>query len=180
MIIDIGLVCLAGAGFWLGYTKGIVRTLFSIVFYAIAFLLTLAVSPWVMGLIIRWFGAEKMFALVFGTIFTMVLLVFLLHWLLKSVANYLKKSKLGALSKSFGGVVMMLVSMVVYSYVIWAIVQFGWIGPEAKTKSYAYPLLEQVPVKTKTFIEEFRPLFRRYWDLMEKTLNEGDPSPANQ
>jgi hypothetical protein len=180
MIIDIGLVLFAGAGFWLGYTKGLVRVLFVIVFYAIALLLTLALSPWIMDLIIRWFNADKMFALIFGSIFTMIIFILLLHWMLKSVEKYLKKSKLGAYSKSFGGVVMMLVSMVVYSFLIWAIVQFGWIGPNVKTKSYSYPILEQVPMKTKSFIVEFKPLFSRYWELMEKTMHEDKAPPANQ
>jgi uncharacterized membrane protein required for colicin V production len=180
MIIDIGLVLFAGAGFWLGYTKGLVRTLFFVVFYTIALLLTLALSPWMMDLIIRWFNADKMFALIFGTIFTMVILVVLLHWMLKSVEKYLKKSRFGAYSKSFGGVVMMLVAMTVYSFLIWAIVGFGWMNITVKNKSYAYPVLEQVPIKTKSFIEEFKPLFSRYWDLMEKTVHEGDSPPANQ
>jgi hypothetical protein len=49
-----------------------------------------------------------------------------------------------------------------------------------KTKSYSYPVLEQVPIKTKSFIAEFKPLFRRYWELMEKTMHEGNTPPANQ
>jgi uncharacterized membrane protein required for colicin V production len=178
MIIDIALVLFAGAGFWLGYTKGIVRTLFFVVFYTIALLLTLAISPWVMDLSIRWFNADKMFALIFGTIITLVILIFLLHWMLKSVEKYLKKSKLGAYSKSFGGVIMMVVSMLVYSFLIWAIVQFGWIGTEVKTKSYSYPIIEKVPVSTQNFMAEFKPLFRRYWELMEKTMHEGNTPPA--
>jgi|GEM_PF-1270370 len=180
MIIDIGLILFAGAGFWLGYTKGLVRVLFFVVFYAIALLLTLALSPLIMDLMIRWFKADKTFALIFGTIFTMIILILLLHWMLKSVEKYLKKSRFGAYSKSFGGVVMMLVSMTVYSFLIWMVVQFGWMGDTTKTKSYSYPVVEQVPVKTKSFLLEFKPLFSRYWELMEKTMHEGNTTPATQ
>jgi len=178
MIIDIALVLFAAAGFWLGYTKGIVRTLFFVVLYTIAVLLTLALSPLVMDLSIRWFKAGKVFALIFGTIFTLLILIFLLHWLLKSVEKYLTKSKLGAYSKSFGGVIMMLVSMLVFSFLVWGIVQFGWIGTEVKTKSYSYPIVEKVPVGTKNFLEEFKPLFRRYWELMDKTMHEENSMPT--
>ena len=178
MIIDIALVLFAAAGFWLGYTKGIVRTLFFVVLYTIAVLLTLALSPLVMDLSVRWFKAGKVFALIFGTILTLLILIFLLHWLLKSVEKYLTKSKLGAYSKSFGGVIMMLVSMVVFSFLIWGIVQFGWIGTEVKTKSYSYPIVEKVPVSTKNFLAEFKPLFRRYWELMDKTMHEGNTPPT--
>jgi len=178
MIIDIALVLFAAAGFWLGYTKGIVRTLLFVVLYTIALLLALTLSHLVMDLSIRWFNADKVFALIFGTIFTLLVLIFLLHWLLKSVEKYLTKSRLGAYSKSFGGVIMMLVSVVVYSFLIWGIVQFGWIGTEVKAKSYSYPIVEKVPVSTKNFFSEFKPLFRRYWELMEKTMNEGNTPPT--
>jgi hypothetical protein len=97
MIIDIGLILFAGAGFWLGYTKGLGQVLFVVVFYTIALLLTLALSPWIMDLIIRWFKADRMFALIFGSIFTMIILVFLLHWMLKSVEKYLKKKQVWCL-----------------------------------------------------------------------------------
>jgi len=180
MIIDIGLVLIAGAGFWLGYAKGLVRSLFLVVLYTIALLLTLALSPWMMDLFIWAFRADKMFALIFGTILTMIILILLLHWMLRSVEKYLKKSKFGAYSKSIGGVVMMIMSMTMYSFLIWAMVQFGWMDDHMKSKSYSYPVLEQLPIKTKSFIVEFRPLFSRYWDLMEKTFQEGDPAPNNK
>jgi hypothetical protein len=73
-----------------------VRILFFIVFYAIAFLLTLALSPWIMNLMIWAFKADPTFALIFGTIFTLIILIFLLHWLLKSVEKQIKKSRMGA------------------------------------------------------------------------------------
>lgn len=174
MIIDIGLVLFAGLGFWLGYSKGIVRILFVIVLYAIALLLTLALSPWIMDFMIWAFKADRTFALIFGTIFTMLILILLLHWLLKSVEKYLKKSKMGAYSKSLGGVVMMIVSMFLYSFLLWGIVQFNGNNTNTTSKSYSYSVLEKIPVGTNSFFAEFKPLFRRYWELMDKTMKEGN------
>lgn len=99
MILDIALLLLAIAGFWLGYTKGLARTLFSVLKYAIAVLLTLVLAPWIMSLMINWFNADKMFALIFGTIFTMIGMIFLIQWLFKSVEKYLKKlSRTGSIN----------------------------------------------------------------------------------
>jgi hypothetical protein len=98
---------------------------------------------------------------------------------LKSVEKYLKKSRLGAYSKSLGGVVLMFVSMLVYSFLIWSTVQFGWIGPTIKERSYSYSILEQIPVRTGSFFTEFKPLFSRYWELMDKTMKEGN-TPGQQ
>lgn len=181
MIIDIGLVLFAGLGFWLGYTKGIVRILFFVVFYAIAILLTLALSPLIMNLMIWAFKADPTFALIFGTIFTLLILIFLLHWLLKSVEKYIKKSRMGAYSKSLGGVVMMIISMFVFSFLLWTAVHYNWVGSNTKEKSYSYPVLEKIPTGTGSFLAEFKPLFRRYWELMDNTMKEGNrPTPESQ
>jgi membrane protein required for colicin V production len=53
MVIDILLLVFAAASFWLGYSKGIVSTLFSILGYLIALLITLLFSPWLAGLLIK-------------------------------------------------------------------------------------------------------------------------------
>ena len=172
MIIDILLVLFAATGFWLGYTKGLVRTLLSVACYILALILTLAISPYVMDLIIRWFKADKVFALIFGTLFVMIILIFLINWLLKSSERRLQKTRLGSFSKTFGGILMMFVGMVTCSYLVYALVQLDWIGSKTKEKSYTYPVLEQVPVKTRAVITTFKPVFSRYWDLMEETIDE--------
>ena len=93
MIIDIALLLFALAGFWVGYTKGIVSTLFSILGYIIALLITLKISPWFTDFLISSFNIEKMFALVFGTLFILIVLIFLIRALLKKVTTYLEQSK---------------------------------------------------------------------------------------
>ena len=172
MIIDILLVLFALAGFWLGYSKGLARTLFSIAGYAIAFFATLKLSPWMMDLMISWLKAGKMFALVFGTLLTLFLLILLITWLLKSVENYLKNSRFGGMSKVGGGFVMMMAGILVYGFVFWLITQFGWIGEKTKSTSYTYTLVSKIPSQTGAFIEEFKPLFRRYWELTQETIQE--------
>ena len=125
------------------------------------------------------FKADRTFALIFGTIFTMLILIFLLHWMLKSVEKYLKKSKMGAYSKALGGVVMMIFSMLVFSFLLWGFVQYNWISSNARSKSYSYGVLEKIPVGTSSFLAEFKPLFRLYWELMDKTMKEGN-TPTNE
>lgn len=172
MVIDVLLVLFSIAGFWLGYTRGLIRTLFSVACYFIALILTLILSPYMMDLIIKVFKAGKVFALIFGTIFVMIVLIFLINWALKSVENYLKRTRIGAAGKMIGGILMMLLSMMVCAYFVYALVQLDWIGDKAKEKSHSYPVLEQVPVKTRVVISELKPFFRRYWELMENTIAE--------
>ena len=173
MIIDIALLLFALSGFWVGYTKGIVSTLFSILGYIIALLITLKISPWFTDFLISSFNIEKMFALVFGTLFILIVLIFLIRALLKKVTTYLEQSKVSAANKVFAGLIMVCMGILFFSLVLWPINQFGMIGEQAKKSSISYETVEAIPGKARSFIEKFKPLFNRYWELMQQTIDEG-------
>jgi hypothetical protein len=178
MIIDILLILFIIAGFWLGYAKGLASTLFAISGYILALLLTLKISPWVMGLMVKFLGAGQMFALVFGTLFCLFGFILLINWLVKSVENHLKQSSYSRAGKIGGGIVMTLAGTVVFSYVLWFIVQFGWVGDKTKSSSHSYSVIHKIPVHTGAFAQEFKPLFNRYWELTQSTIAAGKAEPA--
>lgn len=173
MLIDILLIIFALAGFWVGYTKGIVSTLFSILGYIIALLITLKISPWFTDFLVTSLKIEKMFALIFGTLFILILLIFLLRWLLKKVTAYLEQSKISAMNKVIAGLIMVCMGILFFSFVLWPINQYGMLNQQAKQTSISYETLEAIPGKARNFIEKFKPLFNRYWELMQQTIEEG-------
>lgn len=172
MIIDIVLLIFALTGFWLGYTKGIVRTLVMIAAYTIAVLVTLKISPLLMEFLTNSFNIGKVFSLIFGTIAILVSLIFAIHWIAKKVDTSFQKGKLSGSDKIIGGFIMLIVGVLFYSMVLWPINQFEMIGEKSKTSSISYKTLEAIPLKTRTFVEGFKPLFSHFWELMEETIRE--------
>lgn len=173
MLIDILLLIFALAGFWVGYTKGIVSTLFSILGYIIALLITLKISPWFTDFLVNSLKIEKMFALIFGTLFLLLIFIFLIRWLLKKVTAYLEQSKISAANKVIAGLIMTCMGILFFSLVLWPMNQFGILNENAKTTSISYHFLEGIPDKMRTVIEKLKPLFNRYWELMQQTIEEG-------
>lgn len=178
MVIDILLILFALTGFWLGYTKGIVGTLISVASYVAAVLLTLLISPWVMELMIRTLKTERMFALIFGTIGVFILLTFLIRWVVKSLGKRMEKGKLSTLSKVLGGILMVFAGVILYSFILLALDQLNMLGTKMKETSISYSFIEEIPGKARAVIEEFKPLFRRYWELMQETIHEGKSEPT--
>ena len=172
MIIDIILLIFVLAGFWLGYVRGIIRSLIMIVAYIAALLITLKISPWLAGFLSDTFSIGKLTALLFGTIFFLLLLIFLIHYIAKRISKSVKKGNLTTANKIIGGLIMTGLAVLFYSLWLWPINQFGMIGEKAKEKSLSYNTLVSIPEKSKTFIEKFKPLFSRYWQLMEETIDE--------
>jgi membrane protein required for colicin V production len=172
MIIDIVLILFAIAGFYLGYTKGIVRTLIMVVAYTVAVMLTLKISPWLMDFLTGTLHIGKVVALIFGTIAILVALIFLIHWIAKRVDASFKKGTLSGSDKILGGIIMLIVGIIFYSMLLWPINQFGMIGEKSKQTSLSYNALEAMPLKAKSLAEDLKPLFSRFWQLMEDTIRE--------
>lgn len=74
---------------------------------------------------------------------------------------------------------MLLATVVVFSFLANFVVQLGWVGEKTTATSYTYSTLSRIPAYTKSIAAEFRPLFGRYWDLMENTYREGKAKPVN-
>lgn len=172
MIIDIVLVLFAIGGFYLGYTKGIVRTLIMVAAYTAAVMLTLKISPWLMDFLTSTVKMGKVFALIFGTIAILVLLIFLIHWAAKRIDASFKKGKLAGWDKILGGTIMLCVGIIFYSMLLWPLNQFKMVGEKSKASSLSYPTMEAIPMKAKTLAEKSKPLFRSFWQLMEETIRE--------
>jgi membrane protein required for colicin V production len=172
MIIDIVLLVFALTGFWLGYTKGVVRTLVMVAAYTVAVLVTLKISPWLMEFLSKTLPIGKVFALIFGTIAILVSLIFLIHWIAKKLDTSFQKGKLSGSDKIIGGVIMLIVGVLFYSMLLWPINQFNMIGEKSKASSMSYKTLETIPLKTRTFVEGFKPLFNHFWEVMEDTIQE--------
>jgi membrane protein required for colicin V production len=178
MVIDILLLLLAAAGFWLGYTKGIVATLFSVITYVLAMIAAFAFAPWLTTFLIRSMNMDHIFALAIGTLVFFFAALLLIRWLGKRLETYLKKRRSDRLTKILGGIVMMLVAIFFYTLILWWVNTFGLIGEKMKLASLTYETLETIPSKASVVVGEFKTIFKRYWELINELLKE-QPSPSS-
>ena len=159
-------------GIWLGYAKGLVRTLLNVVTYLIALILTLIFSPWLAEFLSNTFPVGSLFALIFGTIAVFILLSYLLHSLTKKLDKRFKARSRTTPGKISGGIVMLLFSIILYGLVLGTVNQFKLIKEETKQTSISYPVLQTIPDHAVTFVETFKPIFKNYWEMMEETIQQ--------
>ncbi len=172
MIIDILLILFIIGGFWLGYTRGIAGTLMVVAGYILVVLITLEITPWLVRFLIRNLHLEPIFALIFGTLAVLILLIFLVHKLAVRISQYFTKSKPPAVSKIFGGLVLVLVFAAFYSLVVFTLNHFHMVGEKARQTSMSYPTLIAIPTGAKTVAAKTKPIFDDFGKLMEETTHE--------
>jgi biotin transporter BioY len=88
---------------------------------------------------------HRFLALVLSTLFFFLVSIFLIKWLGKKWSNFLNRNKTNKASKIQGGIVMMLIGIIVFSFLLLMVNSFGLINEKIKLGSISYQTLEVIP-----------------------------------
>jgi len=170
MIFDILFVIFLGGGFWWGYQKGIIYSLFSLAAYfvgiigalkfsyiAVKFLHTsLSLGPRALAIIA--------FILMFILI---VLLVRLVAWVLEEI---LKSFSLNLVNQLIGGVIFSLISLYVLCVMIWFMNKWEVFPDHQKMTSHVYPYIANTGPTVVEYSGRIVPMFRSAFHDMDQLI----------
>ncbi len=172
MLIDIILIIFIITGFWWGYTRGLGRVLLHIALYIPAVVITLLTAPWLADFLSAVFPMGKLFALIFGTIGLFLLISFILFRLTRRLDQKLGVKKVIGRNNIPAGIIMILFSILIYGLLLGAMETSGILNKEIKEASISYPVLKPIPVYAGKTIEISKPIFSKYWQLLQETVQE--------
>lgn len=154
----------------MGYRKGLIRTLFSLLSFIVGLLLTLKLSPYAIEFLQSTFNLDGVLALIIGILLCFFLITGVIKWVGKSLEKMLKKAKLNVFNKIQGGVILTVLMIFVYSIIIWFLDQTQLISDTQRLESRTYDFLTTVPGKMQAFLNEFKPLFEKFWQLVSDVI----------
>ena len=172
MIIDLICLLIAVYAFYMGYTKGIIQTIFNTLSIFIGLLVALKLSPVVINLLESIFNAQNSLILIAGFILTFMLVLLIVRFIGKNLEKIFKTIKLNFINKLAGGAVLCLVFLVCFSYVIYFLDKTHLINESTKNSSITYPVLEVLPEKSKGVIEKVKPFFKEFWDKTVEIVDQ--------
>jgi membrane protein required for colicin V production len=184
MIIDLIFVVVFLYGFWLGYTRGFIGTLFKIAAYTLGFVVAFKLTPLITNVLESGFhSAHPM--LFFMAFFISLLLVFLLMRLLgKGITTMVEQVHLGFFNQVVGGTLLAAFSTLLYSVLIWFVVKAQFIQDHTLRDSKSYPVLEHLPYRAKAAATQLKPFFLEFWvtttrwvERMEQYGGKGGSAP---
>lgn len=171
MAIDIIAVLVAIYGFYLGYTKGIIKTIFGIVSIFIGLLAALKLSPYLVQVLEKASGSNSPLLFLLGFALTFVLTLFLIRFLGNRFEDLLKAIKINFFNQVLGGAALSLLFLVLFSYGIWFTDQVKIIPEATKQTSYTYTALQTLPEKSRAVFGLIKPLFREFADKTKETID---------
>ena len=179
MFIDILCLILVGSAFYLGYSKGIIKSLFGIISIVIAFLISLKFSFLFIGLIEQFMNSDPRLNIVLGFVFTFLLVMIGIRLIGQGFEKILEAAHINLINKLAGGFLSGLITLILFSSIVLFMDRIKLIKASTKSDSHTYTYLEAVPEKSKWIINMAKPIFSEFWEKTQKALEKVDKENPN-
>lgn len=187
MPIDFIFLIALGLGFWHGYSKGIIGTVFNALALLFGVVLAFKMAPAMTDILKRIFNSQNPSFFVVAFFVNLGLVVFML----RAAANALEKGMqavyLGFINRVLGGALMGGLALLIYSVLLWFVVQVKVISDDTLDRSKTYPLLKEMPTAARQVATRLLPFAEEMWSTSMNWIGEvdafgkqktGEPSPT--
>jgi len=172
MVIDILCLIFVGTSFYMGYTKGIIKSVFGILSILFAILFTLKFSFVTIDLVERYMHTDPRLSILIGFVFTFLIVMVCIRLAGSGFERVLETAHINLINQLAGGLASGLIALALFSSVIYFTNKLRLLTEENKSASYTYPLLEAMPAKSRWAIDKCKPLFSEFWQKSQEALNK--------
>ena len=184
MIIDAILVLVIAWGFYTGFSRGIIKTIFTVFSIAFGVVAAFKFAPTLANLLKSFLNGsnELMYFIGLGSAF--LLTMFIIRMFAKGFENILQAANLNFINQTIGGAVVAGFYVVLYSLLIWFADASTILKEETKAQSATYPILKEIPAKSRIVMDEVKPIMMNSWkksvqllDELEKVTEKSESDP---
>jgi len=163
MVIDILCVVFALYGFYLGFSKGIIETFFSIVSILFGVMAAFKFGPKVTEVLQTTFSNPSPLMFLAGIVITFTLTMVLIRMFAKGLEGILKTANINIINQIFGGALLSGLMILVCSVGVWFADKSSIIDHSTKQESLTYEFLEPFPGIVWNFGNQLKPVFKEFW-----------------
>lgn len=164
MAIDImcGLALLSG--FYLGYARGIIKTVFGFIGLLFGCLAAFKFAPGMTKLLEVSFKSTNPLMFLAGASLSFVIAMFAIRLFARGLEGALKTANINVINKLIGGAFTAAFMLVVYSVLVNFGIQAHIVNDEVIAESKTYPILHGIPKKAMVAVNEVKPVVQDFWD----------------
>ena len=172
MVIDIICLIFLAYGFWVGYSRGIISTVLSLVSYVFGILAAMKFGPIAAEMTFNAFPAvTSAGAFLLGVVLLFFLTLVLFRILARGLTGALESVNINFINQILGGVL----SGLFFTFIFSGLVYFGdrsrIISDEVRADSITYPALSRMP---DLVIDNARAIFPIFYDFYDQAVDAMD------
>ncbi len=184
MAIDIIFIAVAGFGFYLGFSRGIIQTIFTVLSVLIGIMAAVKFSPAMTKFLETAFDSESSFMFLAGFLVTFVLTMFAIRMLARGLEGVLQAANINVINQLAGGLLLSALNTLLFSVLIWFSDRSHLISQSVKAQSQTYEYLIEFPGYVWDAGKVLKPTFNDFWnhtvqfmDGLQETV-EREETPA--
>lgn len=171
MLIDLFVAIVIALGFYLGYSRGLIKTVFDSLSLVIGILAALKLSPIMINILQEIIKTSAAITFILGVVITFIAVMALIRFLGRKLEDMLEAVHINFVNKIAGGILQGLFFAYLLSLSLWLINTLSVLNPETKAASITYPMLEPLPEKGKAVFTSIKPLFKGFWDKTVEAMD---------
>ncbi|MDA9773575.1 CvpA family protein [Saprospiraceae bacterium] len=168
MLIDIFCGLAIILGFFQGYSKGIIKTIFSILSILLGIIAAMKLSPLTIGVMESVLPNYPRLSYILGFLLTFLIVIIIIRFIGNKLESLFKAVKINFVNKMFGGILTATFFLVIFSTIVWFLNEARLISEQQKDQSITYYHIEPIPSNARRQFEAVKPVFQTFWD---KTLD---------
>ena len=164
MIIDILFALAFGYGFLVGYSKGILETVFKIFGYLIGVVAAIQFALPIQRILEDSFDTDNPAMYIVGLLLSFLVTMMIVRFAANLIENILEKANINIINQVFGGLLVSGFMVLIYSLLLYFAQASHLISNETERSSYTYEYLEEFPEKTWTFMSYLKDPILEFWE----------------
>ena len=171
MIIDIIFAVAAAWGFYIGFSRGIVKTIFTVLSIVFGLVMAFRFSPQVTSLLETLFTKNPLMFIA-GFLVTFVGTMMLIRLFARFLEGALQTANINFVNQTVGGLFMAAIFTLLYSGLLWFGDKSQLISEQGKQESATYMYLEKFPEIVWRWGGKAKPIFVDFWQHSIQFMDE--------
>jgi membrane protein required for colicin V production len=186
MIVDILFLLIAGWGFYQGYSRGIIKTVFTIFSIVFGLMIAFKLAPASTRFLETAFHTDSPLTFIAGFLLAFILTMVVIRMAAQFIERTLQAANINVINKFAGGLLMVSLYTLIYSMMLWFGEKSHIVTDQTAKESISYPFLKEFPGKMKIAYNYAKPAFQEFWQesvkfvdrLEEKSMEKTESEPT--
>ena len=186
MIIDIIFLLVAGWGFYQGYSRGIIKTVFTVFSFVFGLMIAFKLAPAATRFLETAFHTDNPLTFIAGFLMAFILTMIVIRMIAQFIEKTLQAANINVINQVAGGLLMGSLYTLLLSMMLWFGDKSHIVTQETTKGSISYPFLKEFPAKMKIAYEYAKPTFQEFWQesvkfidrLEEKSMQKTESQPT--
>jgi len=172
MILDIVVAVILAFGFYLGYQRGLIQTVFDTLSLLVAILVTMKFCGVASDLVEKIISGNEAISFIIGIVLTFIIVMALVRFIGKQLEKLLKAVNLNFINKIAGGTLQAAFFALLISLGLYFLDSLKMLEEKTKTESTSYTMLEPLPRHSQGIFLKLKPAFSGFYEEFQEALDD--------